>query len=70
MVPLMPPRAVRAPKHMKLRRVKAYTTATGKDYGRWDVTLPPEMIEALGWQQGDELEATRERGGIHLRKKE
>lgn len=54
---------------MKLRWVKAYTTAAGKDYGRFDVTLPREIVDDLGWNKDDELEAVKTKDGIALRKK-
>jgi len=62
----MPPRPVAAPT-MKLRWVKAYTTSSGKDYGRYDVTLPREIVDALGWKKDMELEAVQTKDGVTLR---
>lgn len=61
-------KAAPRPRTMRLRRVKTYQTASGGDYGRWDVSLPPALIEAQGWKQGDELEAVEHKDGILLRR--
>lgn len=53
---------------MKLRWVKAYTTAAGKDYGRFDVALPPDLVEKKGWEKGTDLEAIDHKDGILLRR--
>lgn len=51
---------------VKLRKQYAYT-ANGKDYHKWAVNLPPEHVEALGWEHGQELEAVVRKEGILLR---
>lgn len=40
---------------MKLQRVTNRARGN-KTYHKWQVTIPPEVIEALGWKPGDELE--------------
>ena len=30
----------------------------GREYSKWVVTVPPEQIEQLGWQEGDFLEGS------------
>lgn len=49
-----------------LQRVVAHTV---KDttYYKWQVVLPADAIEELGWGEGDELEATAEDGTLVLR---
>lgn len=49
-----------------LQRVVAHTV---KDttYYKWQVVLPADAIEELGWGEGDELEATAEDGALVLR---
>lgn len=54
---------------MRLRWSKAYTTDKGREYGRWDISLPPSMIEALGWTRGDDLEAVAQKDSILIRKR-
>ncbi|MDE1821353.1 MAG: AbrB/MazE/SpoVT family DNA-binding domain-containing protein [Euryarchaeota archaeon] len=54
---------------MKLQRVlrlKAY----GKDYYKWQVTLPPVLIEKLGWEAGSELEGEVRGKELRIRRKE
>lgn len=54
---------------MKLQRVvnlKAY----GKTYYKWLLTLPPTLIEELGWNEGDELAGKADRGVLRLRRTE
>lgn len=41
---------------MKLRRVQNHRR-NGSQYGRWLITVPPRLVEALGWAAGDELHA-------------
>lgn len=42
---------------MRLQRVT--NRARGdKVYHKWQVTLPPDVVEALDWQPGDDLTAT------------
>ncbi len=41
---------------MKLQRVTNRKRGD-KEYHKWQVTLPPDVIESLGWNGGDELEA-------------
>jgi len=30
--------------------------AKGKEYSKWLVVIPPDMVEKLGWREGEELE--------------
>lgn len=55
---------------MKIRRSLVRTTKStqGKFY-RHEITLPAELVEALGWTFGTELEARKSRDSIVLRKK-
>jgi hypothetical protein len=53
---------------MKLQRVlrlKAYD----KDYYKWQVTLPPTVIEELGWKAGAELEPVAHGKELRIRLK-
>lgn len=40
---------------MKLQRIVSRKIGD-KTYYKWQVTVPPEAIETLGWTEGDELE--------------
>lgn len=51
---------------MRLHRLKAYSRG-GKDYFSWKVNLPPEDIEEMGWEHGQELEAVQRKDGLLLR---
>lgn len=50
---------MRANRHdgtVKLQRV--VNRVRGENtYYKWQVTLPPDAVETLGWKEGDELEA-------------
>lgn len=63
-------RARDLPLKMKIRRSLVRTTKStrGKFY-RHEVTLPAELVDALGWSFGTELEARKVRDSIVLRKK-
>lgn len=39
---------------------KSKNNKTSKFY-RWSITLPKQIIDSLGWKQGDVLEVTLER---------
>lgn len=39
-----------------------------KSGGSASIALPPEMIEALGWQIGDKVELWIENGSVLIRK--
>lgn len=52
---------------MKLQRVVNRKTAD-RTYYKWKLQLPPDLVEAVGWEPGDEIEATRtEDGRVILR---
>lgn len=55
---------------MKIRRSLVRTTKStqGKFY-RHEITLPAELVDALGWTFGTELEARKLRDSIVLRRK-
>lgn len=51
---------------MRLQRVT--NRARGdKVYHKWQVTLPPDLVEALGWEPGTDLDASAEGGTLVLR---
>lgn len=53
------------------RTVNRTDPKTGTTWHRWRIgDLPPELIEQMGWQHGDELEVTRKGNTLTLRKKE
>lgn len=66
MAPLMHPAPM--PTTVKLRYVSKYRTATGGDYGAFQVTLPIAIVRALGWKDHDDLEAVAHKDGILIRK--
>ena len=51
---------------MKLQKTRAYTYG-GKDYHKYIVTLPPEHVEQMGWEHGQELEAVPRKDGLLIR---
>lgn len=54
---------------MKVRRVLVRTDKeTGAKFYRHDVTLPAEMVDALGWTFGTDLVARPQRNGIFFEK--
>jgi len=42
----------------------------GKEYPKWVVTIPPEKIKEVGWQEGAELEASVKDQKIVLKPKD
>jgi hypothetical protein len=54
---------------MKLKRAMTYESSKGRRFYRWDVSLPPALIDAKGWKKGTELEAIDHKDGILLRRK-
>jgi bifunctional DNA-binding transcriptional regulator/antitoxin component of YhaV-PrlF toxin-antitoxin module len=53
---------------VKLQRVTGLKVKD-KTYYRWQVTLPVEVVNALGWEQGDMIGVTVQRGRVVLRKR-
>lgn len=51
---------------MRIHKSKAYNK-DGKDYFSWKVSIPPEHVETLGWEHGQELEAVVRKEGLLLR---
>jgi len=41
---------------MKLKRQLSRKSKDGKEWHRWDFTIPPEVIEKLNWKDGDEFD--------------
>ncbi len=39
----------------------------GREYSKWVVVIPPDIIGKLGWKEGQELEADVEGKGLRLR---
>lgn len=39
----------------------------GKEYPKWVIVLPPEVVNDLGWKEGQDLSAAVERGSLLLR---
>jgi bacteriorhodopsin len=50
---------------MRVRRVQN-RVVDGKRYDRWLVTIPPPLIEELGWTDTTELELKRTKKGLKL----
>jgi hypothetical protein len=50
---------------MRVRRVQN-RVVKGKQYDRWLVTIPPPLIEGLGWTDTTELELKRTKKGLRL----
>lgn len=53
------------PSTMRLRRVQN-RIVNGKQYDRWLVTIPPALIEEMGWTDHTELELRRTKNGLCL----
>ncbi|MGA7846347.1 MAG: hypothetical protein WCB18_04565 [Thermoplasmata archaeon] len=43
---------------MRIRRVQN-RVYKGKEYERWLVTLPPELVKEMGWDEKTEVEAKK-----------
>ena len=39
----------------------------GKEYSKWVVVLPPKLVKALGWAEGQELEARLDGKGLRIK---
>ncbi len=39
----------------------------GKEYAKWVVVLPPKLVSALGWAEGQELEARIDGRGLKIK---
>lgn len=50
-------------RQMRLHRRLVRRSKAGKTYHRWDLALPAEAVEALGWTRDTQLE-WRVRGGV------
>jgi bifunctional DNA-binding transcriptional regulator/antitoxin component of YhaV-PrlF toxin-antitoxin module len=50
---------------MRIRRVQN-RVYKGKEYERWLVTIPPELMKEMGWDEKTELEAKKRGGTLRL----
>ena len=56
-------------KLLKLKRpLNRKDKNTGKEFRRWDITLDPEIVEELDWQEGDSLTAKVSKGKLIVEK--
>lgn len=53
---------------MRLRRVQN-RVYKGKEYERWLLTVPPDLVSKLGWDESTELEAKARDGALRLVRK-
>ena len=53
---------------MKLQR-QLSRRVKDKEYPKYVVTIPPKLIEELGWKEGMELEYDTQKNGIILKPK-
>lgn len=44
---------------MRLQKQKT-REVKGKEYFRWTVVIPPKEVEGLGWEEGEELESSKQ----------
>lgn len=51
---------------MKLQKVKT-REREGKEYHKYQITLPKKLVEALDWEAGKKLKAELEENGIILK---
>ena len=56
------------PYYMKLLKVKS-REYKGKQYHKYRVNIPENLIKQSGFKEGDELEAEAKKGEIKLRRK-
>lgn len=54
---------------MKVQREKS-REYNGKEYYRYRINIPEEIIKEAGINEGDELEATAKKGEVRLVKRE
>lgn len=55
-------------KHMKLQK-RFLRKYNGKDYYKFMVNIPPELVKEAEFKEGDELIAVCNKGEIRLRRK-
>ena len=48
---------------MRIRKVQN-RVYKGKEYERWLLTLPPELVKEMGWDEKTEVEAKKRRGSV------
>lgn len=53
---------------MKLQKVLSRTVAK-KEYSKFQIVIPPDLINTLDWKEGEELEGRIENGELILCKK-
>jgi bifunctional DNA-binding transcriptional regulator/antitoxin component of YhaV-PrlF toxin-antitoxin module len=53
---------------MRIRRVQN-RVYKGKQYDRWLVTIPPDLVKEMGWDEKTEVEAKKRRGSVVLVRK-
>ena len=52
---------------MKLQR--RFTRKVGKtEYVKWVLTIPPKLVEMLGWKEGEELEGSIDANTLLIKK--
>ncbi len=39
-----------------------------KDYSKWLLVIPPEVVDKLGWKEGDDLSAEVEGAALKLKR--
>lgn len=52
---------------MRLQKQKT-REVNGKEYFRWTVVIPPDEVEKLGWEEGDELRPNRKGNKLVIKK--
>ena len=52
---------------MRLQKQKT-REVNGKEYFRWTVVIPPDEVEKLGWEEGDELRTNRKGNKLVIKK--
>ncbi len=53
-----------------MRLQKNVSRKIGKtEYAKWVINIPPRIIEALGWKEGDELESEIDNPNLIVKKK-
>lgn len=53
---------------MKRKLMKIKDVKNGVEYARYRVTVPVQIVRALGWHVGDDLELKIHKSGVLFRK--
>jgi len=61
---MVPTQSMQLKKHLNRKNKD-----TGQEFYRYDITINPELVDQLGWKNGDELNAKIKGKELRIRKK-